>query len=176
MWQYQNTDELYHFGVLGMKWGIRKARQNGHEYNYKSHGQKKYIKKYEKLNKKNNGDGLTFREQRKFDKVKDKLATYKVRDNNRVNYVKNTTVGKTIVKDILFGPLGAGNYNRLRSSGSGRLISTIGASAVGIIFSKGLENASARSRARNEAANKPSIEFKRFATEKDYNKYYKIKK
>ena len=29
--------ELYHYGVLGMKWGIRKARKRGMEYQYKSH-------------------------------------------------------------------------------------------------------------------------------------------
>lgn len=26
MWQYQNTDELYHHGVVGMRWGHRKSK------------------------------------------------------------------------------------------------------------------------------------------------------
>lgn len=42
-----NSDELYHYGVLGMKWGVRRARKNGTAYTYRSHGTKKYAKKAE---------------------------------------------------------------------------------------------------------------------------------
>ena len=33
MWQYQNTDELYHHGIKGQKWGV----QNGPPYPLGSH-------------------------------------------------------------------------------------------------------------------------------------------
>lgn len=106
------SNELYHYGVLGMKWGIHKARKNGVEYSYKSMGQKKYEKKIAKLKER----GKT---------AKAEQATYtlnqlKNRDKNREEYARSTTVGKTIAKGLLLGPFGSGNYNRMRAAGSGR--------------------------------------------------------
>lgn len=47
-------DELMHYGVLGMKWGIRRARKNGGTYAYQSHGTKKYARKAAKYESKGN--------------------------------------------------------------------------------------------------------------------------
>lgn len=135
--------ELYHYGVLGMKWGIRKARKKGVEYTYKSHGQKKWEKKLAKAQSKGKDTS----------KAESKLATYKERDKARQSYAEHTKTGHAVARALLLGAWGNGSYSRARAAGS-----SIGSSVVqGVIFpmfgwigvgiSKASENSSARARA-----------------------------
>lgn len=54
MWKYNNTNELCHYGVIGMKWGIRRNLYNYYDSlsNLTSNKLNKYKKSYE-LQKKN---------------------------------------------------------------------------------------------------------------------------
>lgn len=108
------SQELKHYGVLGMKWGQRKADKAGTSYTYKSHGQKKYEKKLNKqISKGAKKSAIRATESR--------LKTYKNRDANRQRYAETTTVGRTVAKGLLLGPFGSGNYNRLRAAGNTRM-------------------------------------------------------
>lgn len=137
--------ELYHYGVQGMKWGIRRAQKKGKEYNYKSMGQKKYERKLNKQKARNAS-------AKRLAKTSKKLEMFKERDRNRQDYAADANLGKTIAKQLLFGPFGSGNYSRMRSAGAGRLGSAFAsnwvASTVGlpltILLSKSIENSSAR--------------------------------
>ena len=51
MWKYHNTDEIYHYGVIGMKWGVR--RYQNEDGSLTDAGKKKYsTMDPNKLNKK----------------------------------------------------------------------------------------------------------------------------
>lgn len=128
-------DQLAHYGVIGMKWGMRKAYAKGKDYTYKSHGQRKHEKRVNKITAKAEkkaakGKRLSYSDDRKLKVSKEKLSAYQKRDKNREDYARQTSVGKSVVKTIAFGPLGAGNYNRLRSSGHGRVVSALGSNYV----------------------------------------------
>lgn len=143
--KYDTSDELRHYGVVGMKWGMRRAAKKGTTYSYKSHGQKKYEKRLAKQTSKN-------AKEQKIAKTKAKLGQYKQRDKNRVDYAKSTSIGKSVAKQILMGPIGSGTYSRMRAAGSGRgeaflmsnwIAGTLGA-PYGVLYSKSKENGTAR--------------------------------
>ena len=129
-------NELYHYGVLDMKCDMHRATRKGSAYTYKSHGQKK-LNKAERKEK----------------------SESKIRDQNRQEYASATGAGRSFAKTLLFGPFGAGNYNRLRSTGNSRLysavVSNIVASTAGLPFqvliSRSSEFNSAKMRKRGYA-------------------------
>lgn len=149
---YNEQDYLMHYGVVGMKWGMRKARNNGVTYAYKSHGQKKYENKVQTLKSKN-------APAKKIKSAETKLQTFKQRDLNRQQYAAKTNVGKGVAKTLLMGPFGAGNYNRLRAAGKGRLTSALASNIVSstlgmpitIAVTKHVENKAAKKQIQKES-------------------------
>ena len=101
-------DELYHYGVLGMKWGIRKARKNGTTYTYKSHGQKKMEKKLANAERKGKDT----------EKIKKSLNNYKRRDKIRQSYVEARSTGRLLATKMIFNLDSAAAYRKARDSGA----------------------------------------------------------
>lgn len=141
--------ELKHYGVQGMKCGVRKAEKAGDTYEYKSHGQKKYEKKVTKLKER----GATPTE---LQNANDKLAMFRERDRARLAYTKRASVGASVARTLLapHGFFGNGSYQRLRAAGLskgasaivGYGVSTLLTFPVGVIVTKAIENDRAKKR------------------------------
>ena len=115
---YTYSDELYHYGVLGMKWGVRRGRSKGTGYQYQSWGTKHNRKLAAKMDKKlSKGDELSKEKRAKYELKK---AQYEHRakrsaelDKREQRYAERVSAGKNIALRLLtsagYGDIGIGS-------------------------------------------------------------------
>ena len=117
MWAYNHTpspDELYHYGVVGMKWGKRRAALKGKEYVYTSHTTNKYNKKAAKLSKKKK---LNDAQAAKLDIYQKRAKRSAQHDRNMQRLADKTSDGMAVGSAALLGGGNVKGYMQSRAAG-----------------------------------------------------------
>lgn len=128
MWDY-NDNYLAHYGVIGMKWGVRRAEKNkekarmhrrfADDYDPKKSLSKLSDREQARMTKRRNKE---LAKAKKYE-ARAKKIEQKHKDRTSVktyNRVKNTSTAKLLGESMVLGTYGALKYNQARASGMKR--------------------------------------------------------
>lgn len=108
MWQYSTPEELYHWGILGMKWGHRKAKYQNNKKITLAGKKKKYYSK-------DSREAYRLSKKKLYEMSNQEIKTLNTRRELESNYkrLNKGNIGKVMA--VVGGVAAAlGTYNTLR--------------------------------------------------------------